>query len=52
MTSTTDPNFGAREALRLLGPYPDNWVPDRADIDHNVTIVGGISSSSKILPFQ
>ncbi len=41
MTTTTDPNFGAREALRLLGPYPDNWVPDRADVDHNVTIVGG-----------
>ncbi|MBN3945360.1 MAG: NAD(P)/FAD-dependent oxidoreductase [Nostoc sp. NMS7] len=41
MTTTTDPNFGAREALRLLGPYPDDWVPDHADVDHNVTIVGG-----------
>jgi len=31
----------ARAALRLLGPDPDNWVPDRPGIDHNVVIVGG-----------
>ncbi|HVH79650.1 MAG TPA: NAD(P)/FAD-dependent oxidoreductase, partial [Stellaceae bacterium] len=42
----TDPDAGAREALRLLGPDPANWVPDRPDsigkpIDHNVLIVGG-----------
>ncbi|MCG6136520.1 MAG: NAD(P)/FAD-dependent oxidoreductase [Nostoc sp. LLA-1] len=41
MTTATDSDFGAREALRLLGAYPDNWVPDHADVDHNVTIVGG-----------
>lgn len=42
----TDPDSGAREALRLIGPDPANWVPDRAGpdgqiIDHNVVIVGG-----------
>ena len=41
-----DPDAGAREALRLIGPDPQNWVPERADrdgrpIDHNVVIVGG-----------
>ncbi|HTQ35095.1 MAG TPA: NAD(P)/FAD-dependent oxidoreductase [Stellaceae bacterium] len=37
----TDPDSGAREALRLLGPDPGNWVPDQPGIDHNVVIVGG-----------
>jgi cation diffusion facilitator CzcD-associated flavoprotein CzcO len=42
----TDPDAGARAALRLIGPDPANWVPDRPDstgklIDHNVLIVGG-----------
>ncbi|BAT55705.1 hypothetical protein NOS3756_46980 [Nostoc sp. NIES-3756] len=46
MTTTTDPDFGPREALRLLGPFPDNWVPDRPGVDHNVTIVGGSGSGS------
>lgn len=46
MTSTIDPDGGAREALRLLGPFPDNWVPDRPGIDHNVTLVGGSGSGS------
>jgi cation diffusion facilitator CzcD-associated flavoprotein CzcO len=46
MPHTDDPDAGAREALRLLGPDPQNWVPERADrdgcpIDHNVVIVGG-----------
>src|SRR3954451_10019143 len=46
MTDLNDPDAGAREALRLLGPEPQNWVPERigADgrpIDHNVVIVGG-----------
>lgn len=31
----------ALDALRLLGPDPENWVPDRPGIDHNVVIVGG-----------
>ena len=31
----------ARAALRLMGPDPANWVPDRPGIDYNVTIVGG-----------
>jgi cation diffusion facilitator CzcD-associated flavoprotein CzcO len=37
----TDPDAGARAALRLIGPDPANWVPDREGIDHNVMIVGG-----------
>ncbi|MEH1778989.1 MAG: FAD/NAD(P)-binding protein [Nostoc sp.] len=46
MTITTDPDIGAREALRLIGPDPDNWIPDRQGIDHNVTVVGGSGSGS------
>jgi cation diffusion facilitator CzcD-associated flavoprotein CzcO len=46
MSETHDPDTGAREALRLLGPDPQDWVPERTDsdgcrIDHNVVIVGG-----------
>ncbi|HZK88987.1 MAG TPA: FAD-dependent oxidoreductase [Stellaceae bacterium] len=42
----TDPDAGARAALRLIGPDPANWVPDRTGrsgqtIDHNLVIVGG-----------
>ncbi|HXC29527.1 MAG TPA: NAD(P)-binding domain-containing protein [Stellaceae bacterium] len=36
-----DPDLGTREALRLIGPDPANWVPDREGVDHNVMIVGG-----------
>ena len=36
-----DPDADARKALRLIGPDPQNWVPDRPGIDHNVLIVGG-----------
>jgi FAD-dependent urate hydroxylase len=36
-----DPDANARNALRLIGPDPQNWVPDRSGIDHNVVIVGG-----------
>lgn len=46
MTITTDPDIGAREALRLIGPDPDNWIPDRQGVDHNVTVVGGSGSGS------
>ncbi|MDN7183333.1 FAD/NAD(P)-binding protein [Caballeronia sp. SEWSISQ10-4 2] len=41
MTTAHHPDTNALDALRLLGPDPDNWVPDRAGIDHNVVIVGG-----------
>src|ERR1700744_1603585 len=41
MNGASDPDAGAREALRLIGPDPANWVPDREGIDHNVLIVGG-----------
>jgi cation diffusion facilitator CzcD-associated flavoprotein CzcO len=41
MTQSDDPDTDARNTLRLLGPDPASWVPDRPGIDHNVTIVGG-----------
>jgi cation diffusion facilitator CzcD-associated flavoprotein CzcO len=41
MTEAHDPDAAAREALRLIGPDPQNWVPDHPGIDHNVVIVGG-----------
>lgn len=46
MTTTTNPDFKALEALRLIGSHPENWVSDRPGIDHNVTIVGGSGSGS------
>src|SRR2546429_8581640 len=42
----TDPDIVARETLRLIGPDPQNWVPDREDVDHNVLVVGGGQSGS------
>jgi FAD-dependent urate hydroxylase len=36
----------ARETLRLIGPDPQNWVPDRDGVDHNALIVGGGQSGS------
>ena len=36
-----DPDADARNAVRLLGPDPANWVPRGEGVDHNVTIVGG-----------
>ncbi|PLP99350.1 FAD-dependent oxidoreductase [Cupriavidus pauculus] len=38
----------ARDTLRLLGPAPDNWVPQRDGIDHNVVVVGGGQGGSAI----
>jgi FAD-dependent urate hydroxylase len=37
---------GAEETLRLIGPDPQNWVPRRSGIDHNVAIVGGGQSGN------
>ena len=42
----TDPDIVAQETLRLIGPDPQNWVPDRDGIDHNVVVVGGGQSGS------
>jgi cation diffusion facilitator CzcD-associated flavoprotein CzcO len=36
----------ARETLRLIGPDPQNWVPDLDGIDHNVVVIGGGQSGS------
>jgi cation diffusion facilitator CzcD-associated flavoprotein CzcO len=41
MTQTIDPDAAALNALRLIGPDPANWVPDRVGVDHNVVLVGG-----------
>jgi len=41
MTESKDLDHAANEALRLIGPDPQNWVPDRPGIDHNVVLVGG-----------
>ena len=41
MPQPSDPDADARNALRLIGPDPQNWVPDRPGIDHNVMIIGG-----------
>ncbi|MFM0171227.1 NAD(P)-binding domain-containing protein [Paraburkholderia sediminicola] len=41
MTQTAYPDHEASRTLELLGPAPDNWVPDQPGIDHNVLIVGG-----------
>jgi FAD-dependent urate hydroxylase len=46
MPQPTDPDADARNALRLIGPDPQNWVPDRPGIDHNVAIIGGGQSGS------
>jgi cation diffusion facilitator CzcD-associated flavoprotein CzcO len=48
MSETTDLDAAARAALRLLGPAPENWVPDRSAIDHNVCIVGGGQTGAAI----
>ena len=41
MNQPYDPDADARTTLRLIGPDPANWIPDRPGIDQNVTIVGG-----------
>ena len=41
MSQTLSPDTEAANALRLIGPDPRNWVPDRPGIDHNVAIIGG-----------
>jgi FAD-dependent urate hydroxylase len=46
MTQTENPDSAAAAALRLIGPNPPNWVPDRPGIDHNVVLVGGGQTGS------
>jgi cation diffusion facilitator CzcD-associated flavoprotein CzcO len=41
MAQSDDPDVQAREMMRLIGPDPRDWVPERPGIDHNVMIVGG-----------
>ncbi|MEW6639541.1 MAG: NAD(P)/FAD-dependent oxidoreductase [Pseudomonadota bacterium] len=36
----------AHETLRLIGPDPENWVPARPGVDHNVAVVGGGQSGT------
>lgn len=42
----SDPDQFARDTLRLIGPDPQNWVPDRVGIEHNVAVIGGGQSGS------
>jgi NADPH-dependent glutamate synthase beta subunit-like oxidoreductase len=42
----SDPDSVARETLRLIGLDPQNWVPNRDGVDHNVVVVGGGQSGS------
>src|SRR3954465_9221901 len=46
MPVSDDPDATARNALRLIGPDPANWVPDRPGVDHNVVLVGGGQTGS------
>ena len=44
--SSSQLDAAAHNTLRLIGPDPQNWVPKRPGIDHNVTIVGAGQSGS------
>ncbi|MDB5893918.1 MAG: Nucleoside-diphosphate-sugar epimerase [Rhodoferax sp.] len=46
ISPVSNPDHLAAETLRLLGPAPDNWVPEHAGIDHNVAIIGGGQSGT------
>ncbi len=48
MAQTDDPDDAAGNALRLIGPAPPNWVPDRPGVDHNVVLVGGGQTGSAL----
>jgi len=48
MSQTDDPDAAAANALRLIGPAPPNWVPDRPGVDHNVVLVGGGQTGSAL----
>ena len=48
MTHAPDPDSAAATALRLIGPDPQNWVPDRPGVDHNVVLVGGGQTGSAL----
>ncbi|MFL5288653.1 MAG: NAD(P)-binding domain-containing protein [Rhodopila sp.] len=48
MPVSDDPDAAARNALRLIGPDPANWVPDRPGVDHNVVLVGGGQTGSAL----
>ena len=46
MTTPVDHDIEARRTLALIGPSPDNWVPEREGIEHNVFIIGGGQSGT------
>lgn len=48
MPLTDDPDRTVKNALRLAGPAPANWVPDQPGIDHNVVLVGGGQTGSAL----
>jgi cation diffusion facilitator CzcD-associated flavoprotein CzcO len=48
MPPPANPDAAALETLRLIGPDPQNWVPDHPGIDHNVVLVGGGQTGSAL----
>lgn len=46
MSQFDNPDRGAEEALRLIGPDPADWVAERPGVDHNVVVVGGGQTGS------
>ena len=46
MAERANADADALNALRLIGPDPQNWVPPKPGIDHDVTIVGGGQTGS------
>ncbi len=46
MAQQNDIDAKAREALRLIGPDAQNWVPETDGIEHNLVIVGGGQTGS------
>ncbi len=40
-TPNPDPDRVARDTLRLAGPDPENWVPSRPGVNHDVAVIGG-----------
>ncbi|MFD1703548.1 NAD(P)-binding domain-containing protein [Methylopila henanensis] len=48
MTDQAAADAAALEALRLLGPAPENWAPIPEGVDHNVLVVGAGQSGAAI----
>nr|WP_294527667.1 hypothetical protein [uncultured Rhodopila sp.] len=47
-TDKAEPDAAAADALRHIGPDPQNWVAERSGVDHNVVLVGGGQTGSAL----